>query len=180
VSAPAGPVWPSLRTAADSFCPPFEVAGEDAGRLVISLRDPAGDELLLRYRSERGLFLRTYYFVVEAELRGAGPEDAGELVLRRRKLRWKRPRPRGGDRWSESFASAEIRSALKRVPAERVSLRWRPERASWRLALEMLPGSVTVTFFPALMTSNPLKRDEARAMIALVRALRQPPARTPA
>ncbi|MGH2997429.1 MAG: hypothetical protein ACRDM9_14025, partial [Gaiellaceae bacterium] len=90
------------------------------------------------------------------------------------------PRPRGGDRWSESFGSAEIRSALKRVPAERLSLRWRPERASWRLVLEMLPGSVTVTFFPALMTSNPLKRDEAQAMIALVAALRHPPARTPA
>lgn len=180
MSAPAGPVWPSLRAAAGAFCPPFAVSSEDPRRLVISLEDTVGHELLLSYRSERGLFLRTYYLVVEAELQGAGPQDAGELVLRRRKLRWKRPRPRGGDRWSESFGSAEIRSALKRVPAERLSLRWRPERASWRLVLEMLPGSVTVTFFPALMTSNPLKRDEAQAMIALVAALRHPPARTPA
>lgn len=180
MSAPAGPVWPSLRAAADAFCPPFEVAGEDARRLVISLRDTAGDELLLRYRSERGLFLRTYYFVVEAELPGPGPSDPGELVLRRRKLRWKRPRPRDSDPWSETFGSSEIRSALKRVPAERLTLQWQPNRASWRLALETLLGSVTVTFFPALMTPNPLKPEEAQAMIALVAALRHPPARTPA
>jgi hypothetical protein len=180
VSAPAGPVWPSLRAAAHAFCPPFEMANEDPGRLVIDLRDPSGQVLRLRYRSERGLFLRTYFLVVEAELPGFGPAEPGELVLRRRKLRWKRPHPRDGDRWSESFASAEIRSALKRVPAERLSLRWRPEQASWRLALETLLGSVTVTFFPALMTPNPLKPDEAQAMIALVAALRHPPARTPA
>lgn len=180
VSAPAGPIWPSLRAAAAAFCPPFEVFDEDAGRLVVSVRDAAGQTLRLRYRSERGLFLRTYYLVVEAELPGPGPSDPGELVLRRRKLRWKRPRPRGGDPWSETFGSAEIRSALKRVPAERLTLQWQPNRASWRLALETLLGSVTVTFFPALMTPNPLKPEEAQAMIALVAALRHLPARTPA
>jgi hypothetical protein len=180
VSAPAGPVWPSLRAAADAFCPPFEVAEENPGRLTVSLRTAAGDELLLGYRSERGLFSRTYYFVVAAELAGAGPAEAGELVLSRRKLRWKRPHPRGGDRWSEAFGSADIRAALKRVPADRLSLRWQPERSSWQFALEMLPGSVTVTFFPALMTPNPLKREEAKAIVALVRALRHPTGRTPA
>jgi hypothetical protein len=180
VSAPAGPIWPSLRAAAHAFCPPFEVANEDPGRLVIDLRDPSGQVLRLRYRSERGLFLRTYFLVVEAELPGFGPAEPGELVLRRRKLRWKRPRPRGGERWTESFGSSEIRSALKGVPAERLTLQWQPNRASWRLALETLLGSVTVTFFPALMTPNPLKPDEAQAMIALVAALRHPRARTPA
>jgi hypothetical protein len=180
VSAPAGPIWPSLRAAAAAFCPPFEVANEDPRRLVIDLREPSGHVLRLRYRSERGLVLRTYYLVVEAELPGAGPADPGELVLRRRKLRWKRPRPRGGDPWSETFGTSEIRSALKRVPAERLTLQWQPNRASWRLALETLLGSVTVTFFPALMTPNPLKPEEAQAMIALVGALRHPPARTPA
>jgi hypothetical protein len=179
VSAPAGPVWPSLRAAAHAFSPSFEVATEDARRLVISLQDSAGHVLRLRYRSERGLFLRTYFLVVEAELPGFGPAEPGELVLRRRKLRWKRPRPRGGDRWTETFGSPEIRSALNRVPAEKITLQWQPDRGSWGLALETLLGSVTVTFFPALMTPNPLKPDEAQAMIALVGALRHPPARTP-
>jgi hypothetical protein len=180
VSAPAGPVWPSLRAAADAFCPPFEVSAEDAARLVVWLRDPAGHELKLRYRSERGLFVRTYYLVVEAELAGDGPSDAGELVLGRRRTRWKRPRPREARRWSEIFGTPEIRTAVKRIPTERLSLRWRPEGEGWILVLETLLGSVTVTFFPALMTPNPLKREEAQAVIALVGALRLPLARTPA
>ena len=178
MSAPAGPVWPSLRAAAAAFCPPFEIAAENPGGLALKLRaGDSGDELRLRYRSERGLFLRTYYLVVEAELPGEGPTEPGELVLRRRKLRWKRPKPLGGGKWSESFASTDVRAALKRLQIEKLVLGWEPRRASWRLALETLAGSVTVTFFPALMTPNPLKREEARAVEALLRALTRAPAR---
>jgi hypothetical protein len=181
LSAPAGPVWPSLRAAADAFCPPFEIAGEDPGRLAVELRAVAsGEDIRLRYRSERGLFLRTYYLVIEAALPGGGPQAPGELALSRGKLRWKRPRPEGGDAWSKSFAAPDVRAPLKRLQVERLRLGWEPARASWHLALETLLGSVTVTFFPAIMTPNPLRPEEAEAVIALVRALKRAQAQTPA
>jgi hypothetical protein len=181
LSAPAGPVWPALRAAAAAFSPPFEVVAESPDRLTVELRAAdSGDELRLRYRSQRGLFLRTFYLVVEAELPGPGPPDAGELVFRRRKLRWRRPRPRGGETWSEGFASPDVRAALKRLQIEKLRLAWDPARERWGLFLETLSGSVTVTFFPLLMTPNPLLRDEAQAVEALLRALKRPPARRPA
>lgn len=174
MSAPAGPVWPSLRAAAHAFCPPFEVSDEDPGRLALRLRAAeSGDELRLRYRSERGLFLRTYFLLVESEFAGEGPADGGELVLSRRKLRWKRPRPRDASRWSDTFASPEVKAALKRLQIERLGLGWEPSRRSWRLELKTLMGSVTVTFFPAIMTPNPLKREEAEAIECLLRALKR-------
>lgn len=178
---PGGSIWSSLRAVAEAFCPPFEIAAENPARLVVQLRAlDSGDELRLRYRSERGLFLRTYYLVIEADLPGEGPAEAGELVLSRRKLRWKRPRPRGGEPWSEVFASPDVKAALKRVQVERLGLSWEPGQVSWRLRLESLLGSVTVTFFPPLETPNPLKREDARAVEALLRALKRAQARTPA
>jgi hypothetical protein len=178
---PGGSIWSSLRAVAEAFCPPFEIAAENPARLVVQLRAlDSGDELRLRYRSERGLFLRTYYLVIEADLPGDGPAEAGELVLSRRKLRWKRPRPRDGEPWSEVFASPDVKAALKRVQIERLRLSWEPVEASWRLRLESLLGSVTVTFFPPLETPNPLKREEAQAVEALLRALKRAQARTPA
>jgi hypothetical protein len=140
----------------------------------------SGDELRLRYRSERGLFLRTYYLVIEADLHGAGPEEPGELALRRRKLRWKRPKPRGGEAWSEAFAARDVQAALRPLQIERLALSWDPGRASWRLRLQTLLGSVTVTFFPPLETPNPLRRQEAQAVEALLRALKRAQRRTPA
>jgi hypothetical protein len=140
----------------------------------------SGDELRLRYRSERGLFLRTYFLVVESDLPGEGPAEAGELVLSRKQLRWKRPKPQGGEEWSNGFASPEVRTALKRLQVERLALGWEPNRASWRLVLETLLGSVTVTFFPAIMTPNPLKREEAEAIGALLRGLKRAQGRRPA
>jgi hypothetical protein len=173
-------IWPSLQAAARAFCPPFEVIEEDQSRMAVRLRTAdSGDELTLRYRSERGLFLRTYYLVIESDLTSEGPAEPGELVLRRRRLRWKRPKPRDGDRWSEGFASADVRGALKGLQIQRLTLGWQPAEARWRLALETLSGGVTVTFFPPLATPNPFKRDEARAVEALLRALRRAPARTP-
>ena len=140
----------------------------------------SGDELRLRYHSERGLFLRTYYLVIEADLPGEGPAEAGELVLSRRKLRWKRPRPPGGEVWSKGLASPDVKAALRRVQVERLWLGWEPVEASWRLRLETLLGSVTVTFFPPLETPNPLRREEAQAVEALVRAVKRAQSRTPA
>jgi hypothetical protein len=181
MSVPAGSPWPYLREAARAFCPPFEIAAEHPGKLTVELRDPAETEpLRLRYRSDRGLVLRTYYLTIEAELPGEGPAEAGSLALRRGKLRWKRPKPRDGGRWSDGFTSPPVQSALKRLQVERLSLAWEPQRSRWRLRLETLSGSVTVTFFPALMTPNPFKRDEAEALAALLYALRRAPARTPA
>jgi hypothetical protein len=179
--APGGSIWPSLRAAAEAFCPPFEIAAENPGRLMLELRAvDSRDELRLRYRSERGLFLRTYYLVIEADLPGEGPAEAGELVLSRRKLRWKRPKPRGGETWSKGFASPDVKAALRRVQVERLGLSWEPAQAGWRLQLETLLGSVTVTFFPPLETPNPLKREEAQAVEALVRAVKRAQSRTPA
>jgi hypothetical protein len=181
VSTPATSVWPALKAAAAVFSPPFEVVGENPVGLTVDLRAAdSGEELRLRYRSERGLFLRTFYLVVEAELPGPGPLDAGELVFRRRKLRWRRPTPRGGATWTEGFAAPDVRAALKRLQIEKLRLAWDPTRERWRLVLETLSGSVTVTFFPMLMTPNPLLRDEADAVETLLRALRRAPARTPA
>lgn len=174
MSLPAVPVWPFLREAAAAFCPPLELAREEPRRLALALRDPAsGGELLLRYRSERGLFLRTYYLAVEADVPGDGPAEAGELVLRRRRLRWRRPKPGDGERWSERLGSRELLEALRPLQIERLSLRWQPEALAWRLVLETLSGSVTVTFFPPLETPNPLRRGEADAIRALVEALRR-------
>lgn len=180
-AAPTGPVWSSLRTAAAAFCPPLEIADETPGRLSLSLRDPhSRRELRLRYRSERGLFLRTYFLVAETDIEGEGPAAAGELVLRRGALRWKRPKPHDGKRWGKSLGSPELRSTLKRVPVERLALAWEPDRATWKLALETLSGAVVVTFFPPLMTPNPLRREEAEAVVAAVDALRTASARRPA
>jgi hypothetical protein len=181
LSARPEPVWSSLREAAAIFCPPLEVTDERPGALAVSLRDPETDEELgLRYRSERGLFLRTYFLVAETEMRGVGPPASGRLVLRRRALRWKRPQPPDARRWSRGLASPELLAALSRLPIERLAIDWEPDRATWRFSLETLAGSLTVTFFPPLMTPNPLRREEADALVRAVGALRQASARTPA
>ncbi len=177
----AEPVWRALREAAASFCPPLVLAEERPRALAVSLRDPeSGDELRVRYRSERGLFLRTYFLVAEADVPGTGPSTAGRLVLRGRGFRWMRPKPADARRWSDSLGSTELRTALARMPVERLALVWDPERATWRFSLETLAGSLTVTFFPPLMTPNPLRRDEAGALVDAVRAFRSASARTPA
>lgn len=182
MSAPAGPVWPALRKAVGAFSPPLEVASEDPKALRIVLRDPGTDaQVTLRYRSERGLFLRTYYLVMEAAVPGAeGPDDAGQLALRRRGLAWKRPKPRAGEAWAKRLASDEVRGSLRALQVERLAIAWAPEHERWIVSLETLSGSLTVTFFPALMTPNPLHRDEAEAFLSLVRAVRAATSRTPA
>ena len=173
MSVPAGPVWPALREAARSFCPPFEVAAESPRTLSLVLRHADADaRVRLRYRSERGLFLRTYYLVIEAEVAGEGPEDAGELVLRRRRLGWKRPKPEGATAWRKHVVSEELRASLRGLQVERLGIRWAPERATWNVSLETLSGSLTVTFFPPLATPNPLLREEAEAFLSLLGALR--------
>jgi hypothetical protein len=172
LSATGGPLYASLRAAAAPFCPPYEIVAENPAGLTIDLRRPHSPEhLRLRYRSERGLFLRTYYLVVEVDFPGEGPAEAGTLVLRRRRLRWKRPAPSDGERWSEG-RSDELKAALKRLQIERLGLGWEPERATWRLTLETLSGSVTVTFFPPLMTPNPFRLEEAEAIAGLLDAVR--------
>jgi hypothetical protein len=181
VSASVEPVWSSLREAADAFCPPFEVTRERPGGLAVWLRDPESrEELRLRYRSERGLFLRTYFLIVEAEIGGGGPARPGRLVLGRRALRWTRPKPDDAKRWSETLSSPELRDALTRLPVEKLTLAWEPDRATWTFSLETLAGSLTVTFFPPLATPNPLRRAEADALVRAVAALRSASARTPA
>lgn len=162
-------LWDSLLDVAAAFCPPLEVAVEEPGRLRVFLHNPeTGDEIALRYRSQRGLFLRTYLLVVEAEVAGSGPAGPGELVLRHRRLRWRRPQPRDGRLWRERLGSSELLVAMRPLQVERLTARWEPERSLWRLTLETLSGSVTVTFFPPLFTPNPLTREEAGAFLELV------------
>jgi hypothetical protein len=173
-------IWPSLRDAAEAFCPPYEVVEERPDGLALELRAPNGEELTLRYRSERGLFLRTYYLVIEAELGGDGPAEAGTLALSRRKLRWKRPKPPEGERWSEAMSSPEMRAALKPLQVESLELAWDPAARRWKIALKTLCGSVTVTFFPPLATPNPFLRKEAEAVDELVSALSRAQTRIPA
>ena len=180
MSAPAGPVWPLLRSAAEAFCPPYEFESKQPGRLSLTLREAeTGDEIRLRYRSVRGLVLRTYYLVVEADVVGEGPAKAGELAYRWRKLAWRRPKPPDAKRWRDRLGSADVRAALGRLQIETLTLAWEPERATWRVRLETLSGSVTATFFPPLLTPNPFKREEAAALAELLRALRRASARTP-
>lgn len=173
------PYWAILREAGEAFCPPFAIVAETPERLALVLRTAdSGEQVMLHYRSERGLFLRTFYLVIEAELNGDGPPEAGTLVLRRGKLRWRRPKPRDARRWSDNLRSPDVQAALKQLQIERLRLSWEPPQALWRLALETLSGSITVTFFPPLMTPNPLTRDEARAIESLLRALRRAQMRT--
>jgi hypothetical protein len=173
LSAPAGPVWPTLREAARAFCPPLEVATETPQALSLVLHDPdAGASVRLRYRSERGLFLRTYYLVMEADVPGTGPDDAAHLVLRRGGLAWKRPKPRAGKAWGKRLATDDIQASLRALQVERLAIAWAPEREMWTLSLETLSGSLTVTFFPALSTPNPLHREEAQAFLSLRDAVR--------
>ena len=173
-------IWPSLRDAAKAFCPPYEVVEERPNGLALELRTPDGEELTLRYRSERGLFLRTYYLVIEAELDGDGPTEAGTLALSRGKLRWKRPKPPKAERWSEGMSSPAVRAALKPLQVESLDLAWDPGTRTWNLALKTLCGSVTVTFFPPLATPNPFLRKEAQAVDALVHELSRAQTRIPA
>jgi hypothetical protein len=172
VSVLGGQVWPVLREAANAFCPPLEVAEERPGALTVALRRPGGDGALqLRYRSERGLFLRTYHLVVEATVAGTGPTSSGELVRRWRRLVWRRPRPQDGRVWARRLASERFQAAARRLQIERLALAWDPVQASWRVSLQTLSGSLTVTFFPPLATPNPLTRDEAEAFLELLAAL---------
>jgi hypothetical protein len=166
------PLWDSLQEAAGAFAPRFEVASSDPTKLSLVLRDPSGSrELELRYRSERGLFLRTYFLVLEAEVAGVGPATAGALALRRRRLVWRRPKPPHGKLWSERLSPPALKATLKRLPVERLRLNWNPLAQRWRLVVETVVGGVTATFFPPLLTPNPLRREEADALIALVEAL---------
>jgi hypothetical protein len=171
LSALQGSIWPSLRSAAAVLCPPLEVVDERPAALVVTLRDEAGREFRLRYRSERGLFLRTYFLVVEAEVDGEGPSEPGVLTLRRGRLRWKRPKPNEALAWTDALGSEDMRAALKRLPVYRLRLGWEPNRSRWRLRLETLAGGVTVTFFPPLATPNPLLPKEAEALRELLAAL---------
>ena len=173
-------IWPSLRDAANAFCPPYDVVEERPNGLALELRAPQGEALTLRYRSVRGLFLRTYYLVIETELEGDGPAEAGTLALSRRKLRWKRPKPREAERWSEGMSSPEVQAALKPLQVESLELAWNPGARKWNLALKTLCGSVTVTFFPPLATPNPFLRKEAQAVDELVRSLSRAQTRIPA
>lgn len=165
--ATRGPIWQALRDAAHAFSPSFSVVAEDARMLRITLQNTEGREVTVAYRSQRGLFLRSYLLVVETEFTGIGPAAGGELVLRRRRLRWRRPQPGNGRAWAARLNSPDVRLALKPLQIERLTLRWRPERGTWRLALETLAGSVTVTFFPPLATPAPLAREEADAFVRL-------------
>jgi hypothetical protein len=174
VSPPAQPAWPTLREAAAVFCPPLEVVAEEPARLEVRLRSPEGaDEVRLRYRSERGLFLRTYFLVFEAEIQGAGPHQPGELMLRRRRLAWRRPKPDDAAGWQERLRSPALDALLRRLQVEKLALTWQPARTSWKLLLETLSGSLTVTFFPPLSTPNPLRRAEAEACLGLVEEVRR-------
>jgi hypothetical protein len=174
VSSVTNTAWPALRTAAASFCPPLEVAAEEPGHLLVLLRDPArGHEVRLRYSSERGLFLRTYFLIVEAEVLGEGPRERGELVLRRGRLAWRRSKPQDATRWQERFASPAFEALVRQLQVERLVLAWEPEGSSWRFVLKTLSGSVTVTFFPPLSTPNPLHRSEAAACMGLVDEVRR-------
>jgi hypothetical protein len=174
MSSVANTVWPALRTAAAAFCPPLEVAAEEPRHLLVLLRDRGHRlELRLRYRSERGLFLRTYFLVVEADILGEGPEEPGELVLRRRRLAWRRSKPQEARRWQDRLASPGFDALVRRLQVERLALTWQPERERWRLRLKTLSGSVTVTFFPPLFTPNPLHRAEAEACLGLIEEVRR-------
>jgi hypothetical protein len=169
-----GPLWHPLREAAHVFCPPLAVASEDPRRLRLVLSDEQREQqLIVRFRSERGLFLRTYLLRVEADFGGAGPAERGELVLRRRKLRWRRPAPSDGRAWTDRLNTPELRTGLKLLQIERLSLDWDSAASRWRFALETLSGSVTTTFFPRLATPNPLMQAEAEAILRVVGALRR-------
>jgi hypothetical protein len=163
----SGPIWQALRDAAHAFPPSFSVLAEDARMLRVTLQNTEGRKVTVAYRSQRGLFLRSYLLVVETEFPGIGPAAGGELVLRRRRLHWRRPQPSEGRAWAARLNSPEVSLALRPLQIERLTLRWRPEVATWRLALETLAGSVTVTFFPPLTTPAPLSREEADAFIRL-------------
>lgn len=126
---------------------------------------------MLRYRSERGLFLRTYFLVAEAEIGGYGPSGPGVLTLRRGRLRWKRPKPPEADAWAQTVDWTDVQAALKRLPVDRLTLQWEPSSGLWLLRLQTLVGGVTVTFFPPLATPNPLLPQEAEALRELVAAV---------
>jgi hypothetical protein len=174
VSQPGGQAWPVLREAANAFCPPYEVVDERPGELSLLLRRVPQDEeeIRLRYRSTRGLFLRSFNLLVESSVEGDGPAEPGVLIRRGRRLVWKRPKPAGGKRWSERLVGEEFRAAVKHLQAERLTLAWDPAQARWRVTLETLSGGLTVTFFPPLATPNPLERAEAQAFQDLLEAVR--------
>jgi hypothetical protein len=174
LSSASSPLWDSLLDAAAAFCPPLEVAVEEPGRLRVFVHDPeTGAEIALRYRSERGLFLRTHLLVVAAEVAGSGPAGPGALVLRRRRLRWRRPKPRDGRLWLERLGTRGLLAAIRPLQIEKLAVRWNPGRSHWSLMLETLSGSVTATFFPPLLTPNPLTRREAAAFLDLVDRFRR-------
>jgi hypothetical protein len=170
---PGGQAWPVLREAANAFCPPYEVVEERPSELTLVLRGALPDDAIrLRYRSTRGLFLRTYNLLVESSVIGDGPPEPGVLTRRGRRLVWKRPRPADGKRWSERLVGDAFRAALKRLQAERLTLAWDPTQERWWISLETLSGGLTVTFFPPLATPNPLERAEAEAFRELLDAVR--------
>lgn len=169
-----------LKDAASRFCPPYEVERSQPADLRIILRDPSGrrSNISVSHRYERRLFFRANYLHIGSTISGSGPPAAGQIAFRfrgpisrqRPSVRWGSP-VADGERWLADLEGPLLQAVGSIEAIESLTIRWSPERASWRLELKTLSGSMVSGITAFLPIGVPFDRKEALGVIAIVDAL---------
>ena len=169
-----------LEEVSSRFCPPYEVEKRQPADVRIILRDPSDrrSKISVSHRYERRLFLRANYLHIGSTIPGSGPQTAGRIAFRfrgpisrqRSSLRWGSP-VADGDRWLADLEGPLLQAVGSIEAIESLTIRWSPERESWRLELKTLSGSMVSGITAFLPIGVPFDRKEALGVIAMVDAL---------
>lgn len=178
---PRVPTFEAVRAVASRFCPPYVVDKQEAAAFRVTLRDPdrARPNVVLSHRYVRRLFLKTNYLRVTSTIPGRGPKVSAELRFRFRgplsrqrvSIGWSESVP-DGDRWLERLRDPLQKAARGVEALQSLKIRWSPKREVWLLELETMSGSVVSGIGAFLPVAVPFDPGEAKAVIAMIDALR--------
>ena len=170
------PSKPLLREVADRFSPPYEISSE-APQRGLRLVDPSGSQpdISIRHRYQRRLFLRANYLQLTSTVRGGGPEEDAELVVRfrgplsrqRARVAWKASVP-GGDEWLAGCRDRLVEEAGGIEAVELMTAAWSAKKQTWRLRVETMSGSMVSGILAALPIAVPFERHEATSFMGLI------------
>lgn len=170
------PSQPLLREVADRFSPPYEISMSDPQR-GLRLVDPSDRHpaISIRHRYQRRLFLRANYLQLTSTVRGEGPEEDAELVVRfrgplsrqRARLDWRTSVP-GGEEWLAGCRDRLVETAGGIEAVELMTAAWSVKKQTWRLRVETMSGSMVSGILAALPIAVPFDRKEAIAFMALI------------
>lgn len=169
-----------LEQVASAFRPPYEVEKRQPADVRLILRDPSDrrSNISVSHRYERRLFFRANYLHIGSTIPGSGPPTAGQIAFRfrgpisrqRSSLRWGSP-VADGERWLAHLEEPLLQAVGSIEAIESLTIRWSPERGSWRLELKTLSGSMVSGITAFLPIGVPFDRKEALGVIAMVEAL---------